>query len=425
MRFDCVVFDLDGTISESGEGIINSSRFALEQLGAPIPPHEVLRRFVGPPLYDSFREFCHLDDPSAKKAVGFYRQRHNDIGWQEARAYKGIFELIKTLHESGCRVALASSKPRDLCVKTLDLFALLPFFDAICAPDQTNLRAPKSVFVKETIAQSKNACMVGDRKFDMEGALGAGAYPIGVLYGYGERQELIDSGAKELCESVHDLRRALLGDLPLPYGTFITLEGSDGCGKSTQHKLLREYLEKCGLDVVSTREPGGCPISERIREVLLDVKSLGMTDECEALLFAAARTQHVHDTILPALKQGKVVLCDRFVDSSVAYQGAGRGLGDWVRTINARAVKDCMPHLTLIFDISPAEALRRRYSASQADRIELSTADFQQRNYDAFMQMCASGEQRFYKVDARGTIEQIHEQVRHIVINKLWELGNP
>ncbi|MBQ3668213.1 MAG: dTMP kinase [Clostridia bacterium] len=257
----------------------------------------------------------------------------------------------------------------------------------------------------------------------MEGAVGAGVVPVGVLYGYGNEQELLESGARIICKDVAELRKLLLGDTPKPSGSFITLEGSDGCGKSTQHKLLKEYLEMCGIEVISTREPGGCPISERIRNVLLDVKSLGMTDECEALLFAAARKQHVNDTILPALNRGCTVICDRFVDSSIAYQGAGRGLGEWVKQINMRAVEGCLPDLTLVFDLSPTEALKRRYSVSEADRIELASFEFQQKVYDAFMDMCKSGNKRFYKVDATGSIEQIQSDVRQIVINKLNQVA--
>lgn len=423
MRFDTVVFDLDGTLTESGEGIVNSTKYALENLGVPIPDQSVLESFVGPPLYDSFVNSCSLSDEKARQAVALYKQRHNVIGWKEARVYTGIFELIRSLKISGCFVALASSKPKDLCVKTLEYFGLLPFFDRVCAPDETNLRAPKSMFVRQALPEgSKSACMVGDRHFDIEGAIGAGVYPIGVLYGYGTRDELEKCGAKLICATVEELRSALLEGFPKLHGCFITFEGSDGCGKSTQHKLLREHLERCGIEVVSTREPGGCPISERIRDVLLDVKSMGMTDECEALLFAAARTQHIHDTILPALKAGKTVLCDRFVDSSIAYQAAGRGLGDWVKEINERAVSGCMPDLTLVFDLSPQEAIRRRYSASEADRIELSSAGFQNTVYDAFMKMCVSGEKRFYKVDASGSVEQIQQDVRHIVMEKLTSL---
>ena len=420
MKYDSIVFDLDGTITESGEGITNSAKYALEQMGLPLPSEEVLRSFVGPPLYDSFTDSCHLNDAQAKEAITHYRQRHNAIGWKEACVYTGMFELIKSLKVNGCHVALASSKPLHLCVKTLEYFGLLPFFDKICAPDENNSRAPKSAFVRSALGKDHiRACMVGDRRFDIEGSHDAGVTGIGVLYGYGNYEELNAAGADVVCDTVADLRKELLGDTPKPRGTFITLEGSDGCGKSTQHKLLREYLEQCGIELVSTREPGGCPISERIRSVLLDVKSMGMTDECEALLFAAARKQHINDTIQPALVSGKTVLCDRFVDSSIAYQGAGRGLGDWVKQINERAVNGCLPDLTLVFDLSPEEALKRRYRASEADRIELSSQDFQNRVYEAFMQMCTNGEKRFYKVDASGSIEQIHSLVRQIVMDHL------
>ena len=420
MNYDAVIFDLDGTITESGEGITASAKYALEQMGLPVPSHEVLESFVGPPLYDSFTDKCSLNDEQAKTAVKIYKQRHDVIGWKQAKVYTGIYELIRSLKLNGIYVALASSKPYDLCVKTLEFFGLLPFFEKICAPDASSLRSPKSVFVRGALPEKySRACMVGDRHFDMEGGLGAGVEPVGVLYGYGSEDELLSSGAAKICRDVASLRALLLGDVPKPKGCFITLEGSDGCGKSTQHKLLREYLESCGIEVVSTREPGGCPISERIRGVLLDVKSMGMTDECEALLFAAARKQHIHDTILPALESGKTVICDRFVDSSIAYQGAGRGLGDWVRQINERAVDGCLPDLTLIFDLSPVEAMRRRYSASEADRIELSPTGFQQKVYEAFMAMCDSGDERFHRIDASGSIEQIQLDVRQIVRRQL------
>ena len=420
MKFDAAVFDLDGTISKSGEGIVNSAKYAIEQLGFPLPSQEALESFVGPPLHDSFVNVCGMSDDMAIRAREIYRQRHNTIGWKEASIYTGVHELLRSLKTCGVHVALASSKPRDLCIKTLEYFGILPFFDAVCAPDEKHLRDPKAAFIRNALPENyTNACMIGDRKFDMQGACEAGVYPIGVSYGYGSTEELLSSGAKTVCESVEALRRELLGDVPKQRGVFITFEGSDGCGKSTQLRLLKNYLESCGLETVATREPGGCPISERIREVLLDVKSMGMTDECEALLFAAARSQHVHDTIEPALRDGKVVLCDRFVDSSIAYQGAGRGLGDWVKQINERAVGTCVPDLTLIFDLDPAEALRRRYNATQADRIELAKEELQTRVYNAFKGMIESGDQRFNRIDAGGSIEQIELRVRQTVNRKL------
>jgi thymidylate kinase len=420
MKFDAIVFDLDGTITRSAPGIMGSAKYALSELGKPIPGESVLLRFVGPPLRDSFRELCGLNEDETEKAVALFRKRHNAVGWKEACVYPGIFELLYSLKKAGCHVALASSKSLALCEKTLEYFGLRRFFDRVVAPVPGGPEISKRELILSALPENAKApCMVGDRMFDMRGAKEAGVYAVGALYGYGSEEELSQSGADETACDVKALRRALLGDFPMPRGRFITFEGSDGCGKSTQHKLLKQYLESCGVSVVSTREPGGCPISERIRGVLLDVSSMGMTDECEALLFAAARTQHVHDTILPALESGCTVLCDRFVDSSVAYQGAGRGLGDWVKEINARAVKNCLPDLTLVFDISPEEALARRLSQSQADRIELSKGELQRRVYEAFIEMCEGPDERFYRIDAAGSIEQIADSVRQKVMELL------
>ncbi|MBR4236044.1 MAG: dTMP kinase [Clostridia bacterium] len=422
LNFDTVIFDLDGTITESAPGITKSAAYAIEKAGYAVPDESTLTEFVGPPLYDSFRNICGMTDEEAVRAVKTYRERHHLIGWREARVYNGIFELLYTLKREGAYIALASSKPVDLCEKTLEYFAIRPFFDKISAPCEGEKDPGKRFLITQALPESYDrACMAGDRRFDMAGAKQAGIYAVGALYGYGTREELLDAGADEICESTAALRQALLGDTPLAKGRFITFEGSDGCGKSTQHKLMKEYLESCGVDTVNTREPGGCPISERIREVLLDVKSLGMTDECEALLFAAARAQHVHDTIAPALEAGKTVLCDRYVDSSIAYQGAGRGLGDWVRQINERAVGTCVPELTLIFDISPEEAIKRRLGVSEADRMELSKDDFRKRVYEAFMDMCKNENSRYCRVDASGSIEQIHEIARQKVVKLITD----
>lgn len=420
MRFDAVVFDLDGTLTESGQGIARSAAYAIEKMGFEPLDQENLLEFVGPPLFDSFKHFCGMTDEEALKAIEFYRERHWKIGWMEAPVYEGIFELLFTLKKQGVHVSLASSKPLALCKKVLAYFGIDKFFDKVSAPDEKNISGDKCDLIKVALpAQYNRACMVGDRSFDMIGAKQAGVTAIGALYGYGTREELSGSGADEIAEDVPALRKILLGDAPYMRGRFITFEGSDGCGKSTQHKLAAEYLRSCGLTVVTTREPGGCPISERIRNVVLDVKSMGMTDKCEALLFAAARAQHVHDTILPALEKGAVVLCDRYVDSSIAYQGAGRELGDWVKFINEKAVNGCLPDMTLIFDISPEEAIARRIGATGADRIELSKNDFRARVHEAFIGMCDSGEKRFNRIDANGTIEQIQETVRLKVMNLL------
>lgn len=424
MNYDAVIFDLDGTITESAPGIMKSSSYALEKMGKPVPGEDVLRKFVGPPLHKSFMEFCHLNEEEAQTAVETYRERHTVIGWKEALVYTGILPMLLSLKKNGAYIALASSKPQPLCEKTLEYFGLLPLFDRVVGPDYQNKSGEKEFLIKKALPDSfKNACMVGDRKFDIEGAKKAGVTAIGVGYGYGSEEELRESGCDLYAETVEELENLLLGNSPRAQGMFITFEGSDGCGKSTQMKLLKEYLASSGARITVTREPGGCEISERIRSLVLDVKAMGMTDACEALLFAAARSQHVKDVIKPAIENGSIVLCDRYVDSSIAYQGGGRGLGNWVRVINEKAVDGCMPDLTLLFDINAEEALRRRKNATGADRIESAQSGFMTDVYNAFMALSKEEPERIKIVDANGKIEQIEQRVRQMVTEKILTLS--
>ena len=151
-------------------------------------------------------------------------------------------------------------------------------------------------------------------------------------------------------------------------GKFITFEGCEGSGKSTQLRLLSEYLDKLGVDYILTREPGGSEIAEQIRNIILNGKNTAMCDECEALLYAAARVQHLKEKIAPALDKGKLVICDRYVDSSLAYQGYARGLGrEYIENINSLALERFAPDLTVFLDISPAEAFKRKHGADPDD----------------------------------------------------------
>ena len=143
-------------------------------------------------------------------------------------------------------------------------------------------------------------------------------------------------------------------------GYFITIEGSDGSGKSTQLKKIISYLEKKQVDLVVTREPGGTTVAEAIRELILDPAYPQMTAKTEMLLYAAARAQHVEEKVLPALQAGKVVLSDRYVDSSIAYQAYGRGLGDMVAQVNAIATGGLVPDLTIFLDLPPAVGMARK-----------------------------------------------------------------
>ena len=187
-------------------------------------------------------------------------------------------------------------------------------------------------------------------------------------------------------------------------GKFITFEGCEGSGKSTQLKLLSEYLQSHNIPYILTREPGGSPISEQIRKIILDGKNMEMCDECEALLYAASRLQHLKDTVIPALNAGKLVVCDRFIDSSLAYQGAARGLGmEYVASINEKALKECPPDLTLFLDIPPDKAFQRKQGADENDRMEKQGLDFHMRVYHGYKQLLAVYP-RICAVDCSGTM---------------------
>lgn len=195
-------------------------------------------------------------------------------------------------------------------------------------------------------------------------------------------------------------------------GKFITLEGCDGCGKSTQTELLKKYFEENGIEYVSTREPGGGKISEAIREVILDGKNAEMTDECEALLYAAARVQHLADTVAPALNAGKIVLCDRYFDSSFAYQAEGRGLGEkFVASINAYAIEKFTPDATIFIDLPPAEAFLRKHGADENDRMELAGAAFHERVYRGFLKQAKANKKRFIVIDGRKRKEEMFADI--------------
>lgn len=193
---------------------------------------------------------------------------------------------------------------------------------------------------------------------------------------------------------------------------FITFEGIDFCGKSTQVKLLKNYFEDKGKQVVIIREPGGTLISEKVREILLDKKNSGMTDETEILLFSASRAQLVREIIIPNLQSGNVVLSDRFFDSSTAYQGYGRGLPlEFINTINAFAAGAAQPKITFILDISIEEVERRQHKRqSDLDRMELSNKNFFERVRNGYLAM-AKENPRFKILSAEQSIQDIHEQI--------------
>ena len=195
-------------------------------------------------------------------------------------------------------------------------------------------------------------------------------------------------------------------------GKFITFEGCDGCGKSTQLKKLSEYLTAQGIDHIFTREPGGGKISEAIREILLSGKNAEMSDECEALLYAAARMQHLHDRVAPALEAGKLVICDRYVDSSIAYQAYARGLGEaFIRQINAKALEQFLPDATVFIDLTAEDAFQRKHGADENDRLEQAGMAFHKRVYEGFVRCAEAEPSRFIRVNGKQTPDEIFAQV--------------
>lgn len=193
-------------------------------------------------------------------------------------------------------------------------------------------------------------------------------------------------------------------------GFFITFEGGDGSGKSTQISILKESLTEKGYDVILTREPGGTQISEKIRELILDPENGEMDDMTEAFLYAAARAQLARQLIKPALEEGKVVICDRFVDSSIAYQAFGRGLGDAVGVINTYAVDDCMPDLTILLKLDP-ERGSSRIAGREHDRIEQASDEFHRKVYEGYLRLEEMYPDRILGIDASGTIQGIAEEI--------------
>jgi dTMP kinase len=203
---------------------------------------------------------------------------------------------------------------------------------------------------------------------------------------------------------------------------FITFEGIEGSGKTTQIRQLAQQLRQQGYPVLQTREPGGCRIADQIRGILLHPDNAAMVSRTELLLYAAARAQHVEEIIQPALAAGKIVLCDRFTDATLAYQGDGRGLDrGLIRQLNQLAAGNCRPDLTLLFDLPVAIGLGRalQRESDQQDcsegRFERETLDFHQRIKDGYLALAGAEAERFRIIDADKTVAQISRQITDIV----------
>ncbi len=199
---------------------------------------------------------------------------------------------------------------------------------------------------------------------------------------------------------------------PVKKGFFISLEGGEGAGKSTQHRRIVEWLSSQGRTVIEAREPGGTPVSEQIRQVLLDTRNAGLNATAELLLMFAARSQLVEEVILPALADGNVVVCDRFADASYAYQGGGRQLGaETVAKVEQLVLKDLQPDLTLLFDVPVELGMTRVAGRGEADRFEVESVRFFERVRKAYLERAAANPQRFKIIDASRDQEEVWLQV--------------
>jgi len=204
--------------------------------------------------------------------------------------------------------------------------------------------------------------------------------------------------------------------IPVNKGFFISLEGGEGAGKSTQHRRIVEWLTSQGRTVVEAREPGGTPVSEQIRQVLLDTRNAGLNATAELLLMFAARSQLVQEVILPALADGNVIVCDRFADASYAYQGGGRQLGaETVAKVEQLVLKDLQPDLTLLFDMPVELGMTRVAGRGEADRFEVESVRFFERVRKAYLQRAAANPERFRIIDASQDQEQVWNQVETIL----------
>ena len=196
-------------------------------------------------------------------------------------------------------------------------------------------------------------------------------------------------------------------------GLFITFEGPDGCGKTTQMKLLAEYLEKKGEEVVLTREPGGKGLGEKVREILLNYDG-EVSDRCESFLFLADRAQNIDIIVNPAVKAGKIVLCDRHIDSTVAYQGYGRGLDiERINMLNNLTTNGKKPDLTFVFDVDVETSMKR--VGKEKDRMESAGIDFHNRVRQGYLELAKQEPNRIKVIDATKSIEEIHKKVVSLI----------
>ena len=338
-------------------------------------------------------------------------------------------ETLEALQQKGYRLFAASNSFGHLQRSRLEQAGILHFFEDTYISMDIGYDKPDVRFYEEALRRCglkpSEVLMVGDSMTtDIIGAQNAGIDSIAALYGYGEKSETLAAKPTHAVETTQALCDLLCPDMDAPKGFFVTLEGVDGCGKSTQAAALKERLEQFGYTVRHTREPGGCPIAEEIRKIVLAKEDGGMCAETEALLFAASRAQHVKEVILPAIERGEIVLCDRFVDSSLVYQGMARGLGlDWVKVINRAAFREGAPGATLYLKMSHEKAMARRMAASQPDRIEKAGDTFHAQTETGFEELARQYPERFIPVNADQAPEQVTEEAFQKLFRRMQERG--
>jgi len=199
-------------------------------------------------------------------------------------------------------------------------------------------------------------------------------------------------------------------------GKFITIEGVEGVGKSTSIAFIEQYFQQIGQEILLTREPGGTPLAEKIRGLLLDARQTSMTDDTELLLMFAARAQHLSEKIIPALNAGQWVICDRFTDATYAYQGGGRGIDNArIATLEAWVQGELRPDLTLLLDLPVAEGLHRAGQRSAPDRFEQEKLAFFERVRASYLQMASDNPLRYRIINATGTIAEVQSRIQHVL----------
>lgn len=266
-------FDLDGTLTRSEEGIWNCVRYAAEKLGFPVPDAATLRKFIGPPLGWSFMEYMGMSEEMANKAVYTYRERYEAVGLFENRVYPGIRRLLRTLHRDGWYIGIATGKPQRSSERIIEHFGLNRYITKIVGP-KDGRGADKELLIRQALPEDAGeAWMVGDRRFDMEGAKKVGIGAIGAGYGYGSREELMNSGCDVYCETVENIIRHLCpGEEAVP-GAFLSIEGMDGSGKRRRWRQWRMRSTAGASRSSAAVNPADAPSARRFARCCLTLKT--------------------------------------------------------------------------------------------------------------------------------------------------------